>query len=86
VYSLSTKTINTLARTIIEVLTEAIERGGSTLEDTQYVDIDGKSGSFQDMHLVYGREGLGCLTCGKTTIRREMVAGRSTSYCPRCQK
>ena len=84
--SLSTKTINALATAITEILTEAIERGGSTLEDTQYVDIDGKSGSFQDMHRVYGREGLGCLTCGKTTIRREMVAGRSTSYCPRCQK
>jgi formamidopyrimidine-DNA glycosylase len=84
--SLSTKTINALATAITEILTEAIERGGSTLEDTQYVDIDGKSGSFQDMHRVYGREGLGCLTCGKTAIRREMVAGRSTSYCPRCQK
>jgi formamidopyrimidine-DNA glycosylase len=84
--SLSTKTINALATAITEILTEAIEHGGSTLEDTQYVDIDGKSGSFQDMHRVYGREGLGCLTCGKTAIRREMVAGRSTSYCPRCQK
>jgi formamidopyrimidine-DNA glycosylase len=50
--SLSTKTINALATAITEILTEAIERGGSTLEDTQYVDIDGKSGSFQDMHRV----------------------------------
>ena len=84
--SLGTRTINTLARTITEVLSEAIDRGGSTLDDTQYVDIEGKTGSFQELHRVYGREGLGCLTCGKTTIRRTMVAGRSTSYCPRCQK
>lgn len=84
--SLGTRTINTLARTITEVLSEAIERGGSTLDDTQYVDIEGNIGSFQELHRVYGREGLGCLTCGKTTIRRTMVAGRSTSFCPRCQK
>jgi formamidopyrimidine-DNA glycosylase len=84
--SLSRRTINGLAECITNVLSEAIDLGGSTLEDTQYVDIEGNVGSFQELHRVYGREGQGCLTCGKSSIRREMVAGRSTSYCPRCQK
>ena len=75
-----------IADTIGEVLTEAISSGGSTLVDTQYVDIDGNVGSFQDNHRVYGRHGQMCLTCGKTSIRRVMVAGRSTCFCPRCQK
>lgn len=84
--SLSTRKINQLASVIQEVLGAAIEAGGSTLDDTQYVDIEGKTGSFQEMHRVYGREGEICLTCGKTSIRRVMVAGRSTCFCPRCQK
>lgn len=79
-------TVNRMAACIVDVLTTAIECGGSTLEDTQYVDINGEVGSFQDFHRVYGREGEGCLTCGKATIRRVMVAGRSASYCPRCQR
>lgn len=83
---LSRRKVNELARCIVEVLTEAIECGGSTLDDTQYVDVQGNTGSFQEMHRVYGREGEGCLSCGKTSIRRVMVAGRSTSFCPRCQK
>ena len=84
--SLSKRKITQLADTIGEVLTKAISSGGSTLVDTQYVDIDGNVGSFQDNHRVYGRHGQMCLTCGKTSIRRVMVAGRSTCFCPRCQK
>ena len=84
--SLSTRKIRQLAHVIHEVLSEAIEAGGSTLDDTQYVDIEGRTGSFQEMHRVYGREGQMCLTCGKTPIRRVMVAGRSTCFCRRCQK
>ena len=80
------RTFDTMAGVIVEVLQAAIEAGGSTLEDTQYVDVEGRGGSFQDFHLVYGREGLPCLTCGKSSIRRVMVGGRSTSYCPRCQR
>lgn len=83
--SLSRPRIARLATCILEVLAEAIEAGGSTLEDTQYVDVDGEAGWFQTRHLVYGRAGLACLTCGKSRIVRVMVAGRSASYCPRCQ-
>lgn len=84
--SLSRKHIALLATSIVEILTEAIAAGGSTLVDTQYVDIEGNVGSFQENHRVYGRVGQGCLTCGKTSIRKVVVAGRSTSFCPRCQK
>jgi len=84
--TLSRKKIDQLAFAIREILAEAIESGGSTLQDTQYVDVEGNVGSFQENHRVYGREGLECLTCGKTSIRRVMVTGRSTAYCPRCQR
>ncbi len=84
--SLSHKQMARLAECIVEILTEAIEAGGSTLVDTQYVDIEGNVGSFQENHRVYGRVGQGCLTCGKTSIRKVVVGGRSTCFCPRCQK
>jgi len=55
---------------------------GSSISD--YVDADGNRGSFQRRHRVYGREGKGCVRCG-TRIRRVIVAGRSSYFCPRCQ-
>ena len=78
--------ISRLAGAITEVLTAAIECGGSTLDDTQYVDVSGRTGEFQHQHLVYGRRDEGCLTCAKSVIRRATVGGRSTFFCPRCQK
>ncbi|CAB4642357.1 unannotated protein [freshwater metagenome] len=84
--SLNKKKVDQVAATIVDILRAAIEAGGSTLDDTQYVDIEGNTGSFQDFHRVYGREGQMCLTCGKSAIRKVMVAGRSSSYCPRCQR
>jgi len=70
---------------IIEVLNKAVNAGGSTLKDTQYVDLDGQTGSFQDEHRVYGRGGLACLSCGKGRILMTVVAGRTTCYCSACQ-
>ncbi|MEY4372596.1 MAG: formamidopyrimidine-DNA glycosylase/DNA-(apurinic or apyrimidinic site) lyase [Actinomycetota bacterium] len=78
--------IGRLAEAITEVLTAAIDAGGSTLADTQYVDMEGRTGSFQESHLVYARRDEPCLTCGRSTIRRAVVSGRSTFFCPRCQK
>jgi formamidopyrimidine-DNA glycosylase len=66
-----------------EVLKEAIALGGSSISD--YVDADGEEGFFQLQHRVYGREGEQCLVC-KTPIKRIVIAGRSSHYCPRCQK
>ena len=65
------------------VLKEAIRAGGSSVSD--YVDAEGKKGFFQLQHRVYGREGEPCLVC-KTPIKKIVVAGRGTHYCPRCQK
>ncbi len=71
---------------IHRVLTEAIEAGGSTLADTQYVDVEGNGGQFQLAHRVYDRAGQRCLTCGRADVRRIVSAGRSTCFCPRCQR
>ena len=65
------------------VLKHAIELGGSSVSD--YVDADGVRGFFQLEHRVYLRGGQPCLTCG-TPIRRTVLAGRGTHYCPTCQK
>jgi len=65
------------------VLEHAIRRGGSSVSD--YVDADGERGFFQLEHCVYQRGGLPCLRC-QTPIRRILLAGRGTHYCPRCQR
>ncbi len=65
------------------VLKEAIELGGSSVSD--YVGADGEEGFFQLQHRVYGREGEKCLVC-KTPVKRIVIAGRSSHYCPTCQK
>ena len=68
-----------------DVLGEAIEAGGSTLKD--YAAADGALGYFQHRFRAYDREGEPCLNPGcKGTIAREVQAGRSTFYCPTCQK
>ncbi len=72
-----------LLTSIKEVLREAIALGGSSISD--YVDADGEEGFFQLRHRVYGREGEPCLVC-KTPIKRIVIAGRSSHYCPTCQK
>jgi formamidopyrimidine-DNA glycosylase len=72
-----------LLASVKEVLREAIALGGSTVSD--YVDADGEEGFFQLQHRVYGREGEPCLVC-KTPIKRIVIAGRSSHYCPKCQK
>ena len=78
--------IRRLHDAIHSILSTAIEAGGSTLSDTQYVDVMGDGGSFQLDHRVYDRAGQRCLTCGKATIVRTVSGGRSTCFCPRCQR
>ena len=65
------------------VLKAAIRAGGSSVSD--YVDADGVAGFFQVQHRVYMRTGKPCLVCG-TPIRRTVLAGRGTHYCPQCQR
>jgi len=64
------------------VLEAAIRAGGSSVSD--YVDADGERGFFQIQHRVYGREGEPCRVCG-TPIRRIVLGGRGTHFCPHCQ-
>jgi formamidopyrimidine-DNA glycosylase len=82
--SLSTIEIRRLHRSITEILTEAIKHGGTTLDDEQFVDPDGKPGTYQQYLQVYGREGLPCYQC-RQPIRRDTVRGRATFYCEKCQ-
>jgi formamidopyrimidine-DNA glycosylase len=81
--SLTRKELALLYAAVQEVLKEAIALGGSSVSD--YLDADGEEGFFQLQHRVYGREGEPCLVC-KTPIKRVVIAGRSSHYCPNCQK
>ena len=82
--SLSTIEIRRLHRCLTEVLTEAVKYGGSTLADEQFVDPDGKPGTYQNYHQVYNREGQSCPQC-RRPIERTVQRGRATFYCPNCQ-
>jgi formamidopyrimidine-DNA glycosylase len=66
-----------------QVLAHAIQLGGSSVSD--YVDADGVRGFFQLEHKVYGRAGEDCLDCG-TGLKKIVVGGRTTVYCPTCQR
>jgi formamidopyrimidine-DNA glycosylase len=67
------------------VLRTAIASGGTTLDDRGYTDIDGQAGAYQERIAVYGRHGQPCLECG-TLVERTILGGRSTHFCPQCQK
>jgi formamidopyrimidine-DNA glycosylase len=72
-----------LVEAVRQVLTEAIAAGGSTLRD--YARPDGELGYFSKQFRVYGREGEPC-PCGRGVVHRRVDSGRSTFYCPACQK
>ncbi|MEM7481893.1 MAG: bifunctional DNA-formamidopyrimidine glycosylase/DNA-(apurinic or apyrimidinic site) lyase [Acidobacteriota bacterium] len=72
-----------LAEAVQEVLARAIDQGGTTLND--FADGEGNSGYFQVALAVYGREGGRCPRCDGT-VRRIVQTGRSTFYCPGCQR
>jgi formamidopyrimidine-DNA glycosylase len=71
-----------LYQALQRILRQAIVVGGSTISD--FANADGQPGEFQLNHQVYGREGKNCRRCGKM-IRRAIVAGRSSYFCPQCQ-
>jgi formamidopyrimidine-DNA glycosylase len=80
---ISPRRLLTLHTVTLELLSEAIAAGGSSISD--YVDASGARGSFQESHRVYGREGLRCPVCA-TPVRRIVVAQRGTHLCIRCQQ
>jgi formamidopyrimidine-DNA glycosylase len=67
---------------VVEALLAGLAEGGASIDD--YLDSRGERGSMQDEFLVHNREGEPCLRCG-TPIRRIVVSGRSTYFCPGCQ-
>ncbi len=84
--SLKRADIGRLADSISAILTDAVRAGGSTLGDAQYVDLMGSGGSYQNDHRVYGRGGQACSSCGRGVVTRVMQGGRSTHFCPICQR
>jgi formamidopyrimidine-DNA glycosylase len=82
VKSLSVEETNRLFESLLSTLKEGIDCRGTSISD--YRDIWGQEGGFQKRLKVYRREGSYCLRCGGA-IRRMVVAGRGTYYCPVCQ-
>ncbi len=80
---ISARRYEKLARAIREILTTAIQRGGTTLQD--FVQADGKPGYFSQELQVYGREGKPCSRCGNA-IRQKNLGQRSSYYCSHCQR
>lgn len=81
--TISLKRYQTLAGCIKEVLTRAIEVGGTTLRD--FTGSAGNPGYFKQSLNVYGRGGLPCIACGQT-LREVRLGQRSSVYCPGCQR
>jgi formamidopyrimidine-DNA glycosylase len=79
---LTKKQIDKLYQEIVFVLSLAIEKGGST--DKNYVNVEGKKGSYMSFARVFRREGLACPRDG-AVIKKSRVAGRGTHSCPVCQ-
>ncbi len=80
----ATVAADALAKAVREVLQEAIAAGGSTLRD--HIQATGELGEFQHNFAVYDRAGERCRRNDGGTIRRTVHAGRSTFYCPACQR
>jgi formamidopyrimidine-DNA glycosylase len=79
---LSGKQTEKLRRVLREILQKAIVLRGSSISD--FLDVEGEPGEYQRHHRAYGREGKACYRC-KAAIRRAIVAGRSSYFCPSCQ-
>jgi formamidopyrimidine-DNA glycosylase len=81
--NLAPEELRRVYRAMREVLTEAIRLGGSSISD--FVDSEGQPGEFQLRHRVYQRKGKKCFRC-RVLIRHMIVAGRSSYFCPGCQR
>jgi formamidopyrimidine-DNA glycosylase len=81
--SLAKQAVERLYDSMKKILTLAIAEKGSTLQD--YRDAEGKAGHFQFFHKVYDRKGEPCVVCG-TPVRMKRIGGRSSHFCPKCQR
>jgi formamidopyrimidine-DNA glycosylase len=77
------RAVTRLRTAIVRILSRAVEEGGSTIRD--WSDGTGRPGSYASRHRVYGRAGLRCPTCG-TILQGSIIAQRSTTHCPSCQR
>ncbi len=77
--------IKKIARAIRKILRAAINYQGSSVADDTYRMLNGRSGRYKPLLKVYQKDGSPCPRCG-TTIKRAKIDGRSTFYCPHCQK
>jgi formamidopyrimidine-DNA glycosylase len=80
--SINNKQAGVLHRALQDILKRAIVMRGSSIAN--FVDGEGNAGEYQQHHRAYGREGEKCHRCG-AIIRRAIVAGRSSFFCPKCQ-
>ena len=71
-----------LFKSMQDILSEAIRCGGSSVDD--YVRLSGRKGKYARHHKVYGRENKPCFAC-KALIKRTVLGGRGTYFCPKCQ-
>jgi formamidopyrimidine-DNA glycosylase len=81
--TLSEAELNRLFSAMREVITLGIQHGGASISN--YVTADGLSGTYQNVRLVYKREGEGCPHC-TGIIEKLQIAGRGTFFCPKCQR
>ncbi len=81
--SLTSAELGRIRTATTKVLRDAVRLGGSSISD--YRNAEGKPGYFQIEHHVYERDGQECRVCG-TTIKRLVLVGRSSFYCPQCQR
>jgi len=84
--ALKPEEIKKLHRAILQILGKAIDCQGSSGKDEWYRQLDGKTGCYQEHFLVYQRDGQKCPGACGGEIKRVKQGGRSTFYCPKCQK
>lgn len=83
--SLDVEEVKALRRSIRPVLEAGLRHGGTSLDDLAYLLPDGRAGGYLDRLRVYGREGGPCRRCG-TPVERIVLNGRSSFFCPACQR
>jgi formamidopyrimidine-DNA glycosylase len=81
---ISARKARRLFRGVRKVLDHAVKHRGTSLPDAAYVDIEGRLGNYTPRLRVYQRTGKPCPRCGRP-IRRMLIAGRSSHFCPSCQ-
>lgn len=81
--SLKKPEVHALHTAIIDILSRAIVQGGSSVAN--YLKADGSRGNYANFHLVYGKTGQDCSIC-KKPLKTIQLGGRTTVYCPHCQK